>query len=128
MEILQIAGIGITASVACLLLRDTKPEIAIILGAAAGIMIILIVADMLAAIVSTFVDLVNRTGVPTAAVSAVMKIIGVGYLTEFAAGLCEDTGNKGLGDKVAFGGKIIILFLALPIIRAVFDIIASLLN
>ncbi|MDR1093579.1 MAG: hypothetical protein LBL66_05465 [Clostridiales bacterium] len=127
MEIIKIAGIGVTAAIAIALLKDTKPEIAILIGVAAGIVIFLTVADMLAAVISSFAELVLKTGAPAAAVSAVMKILGVGYLTEFAAGLAEDTGAKGLGDKIVFGGKIIILFLALPIIKTVFEIITSLL-
>ena len=126
-EIIKIVGIGITAAIATALLRESKPEIAIIVGVAAGIAIFLLVADMLTTIVSSFTETVIKTGVPLAAVSAVMKILGVGYLTEFAAGLAEDTGARGLGDKIVFGGKIIILFLALPIIKSVFEIITSLL-
>ncbi|GHV00958.1 stage III sporulation protein AD [Clostridia bacterium] len=128
MEIVKIAGIGIAAAIAITLLKESKPEIAILIGVAAGIVIFLTVADMLMTIVTTFTELVTKTGAPAAAISAVMKILGVGYLTEFAAGLAEDTGARGLGDKIVFGGKIIILFLALPIIKAVFEIITSLIG
>jgi stage III sporulation protein AD len=126
MDIVKIVGIGVTASIAIVLLRQERPDIAILLGAAAGIMIFLLVVNMLTEIVAVFTGLINKTGTPAEAVSAVLKIIGVGYLTEFAAGICEDTGNKGLGDKIVFGGKVIILFLALPIIKGLFEIISAL--
>ncbi len=127
MEILQIVGIGIIAAVVIVLIKDIKPEIAIITGVAAGILIFIITVNMLMEIISVFVALIDKTGVSSTAVSAMLKIIGVGYLTEFAQGICEDSGSKSLGDKIVFGGKIIILYLSLPIIRTLFEIITGLL-
>ena len=127
MEILQIIGIGIIAAVVIVLLKDTKPEIAVVVGVAAGILIFLIVVNMLMEIISVFTALIDKTGVGATAVSALLKIIGVGYLTEFAQGICEDTGSKSLGDKIVFGGKIIILYLSLPIIKTLMEIITGLL-
>ena len=127
MEILQIVGIGVIAAIVIAVIRDIKPEIAIITGVAAGILIFLLVVNMLMQIINTFTELIDRTGINSAAVSAMLKIIGVGYLTEFAEGICEDTGNKSLGGRILFGGKIIIMFLALPIIRSLFEIITALL-
>ena len=127
MEILQIVGIGVIAAIIIAVIRDVKPEIAIITGVAAGILIFLLAVNMLMQIINTFTELIDRTGINNAAVSAMLKIIGVGYLTEFAEGICEDTGNKSLGDKILFGGKIIIMFLALPIIKTLFEIVTGLL-
>lgn len=127
MEILKIVGVGVVAAVAIVILKDIRPDIAILIGIVAGVLIFLSVVNMLMEIVSTFTGIIQKTGVSGEAVSAVLKIIGVGYLTEFAAGLCEDTGSKSLGDKVVFGGKVVILFLALPIVRALFSIVLGLL-
>lgn len=128
MEIFQIVGIGVIAAIVIAIIKDVKPEIAIIVGVAAGILIFLLTVNMLTEIINVFIELIDKTGVSSAAVSAMLKIIGVGYLTEFAQGICEDSGSKGLGDKIVFGGKIIILFLSMPIIRSLFEIITGLLT
>ena len=57
----------------------------------------------------------------------IFKIIGVGYLVEFTASICSDTGNHSLSDKVLLGGKIIILVMALPIITSILEIVMDLL-
>ena len=46
-----------------------------------------------------------------------LKIIGVGYITEFASGILNDLGGGTISDKVVLGGKIAIVILSLPIIQ-----------
>ena len=57
----------------------------------------------------------------------VIKIIGVGYLVEFGASICSDSGNSSIAEKIILGGKIIIFTMAIPIITSLFEIIMSLL-
>ena len=40
-----------------------------------------------------------------------LKIIGVGYLVEFSAGVCSDTGNSSIADKVILGYTNQLMFL-----------------
>jgi stage III sporulation protein AD len=127
MEILKIAGIAIVAAAAIAFLKDVKPELAVFAGVAAGVLIFITVADMLTAIIATVTGLVGKTGIQPELTASVLKIIGVGYIAEFAAGVCEDSGNKGLGDKIIFGGKVVILFLSLPILKGLLDVIIALL-
>ena len=57
-----------------------------------------------------------------------MKIISIGYIADFSAGIVEDTGQKALAEKIILGGKLIIMVLALPIITLLFDTIAGVLS
>ena len=52
-------------------------------------------------------------------------MLGVGYLTEFANGICVDSGNASVGNKILIAGKVIIFCLALPIITNLLDIIVG---
>ena len=128
MEILKIVGIGLVTLFCFLALREQKPEIAYLLTIAGGVLILLVVVDYLVKIVGTLTNLVSAVGLSNEIISAVLKIIGVGYLTEFGAGVCEDAGSKSIADKILLGGKIIIMFLSLPIITGLINIIAGLLK
>ncbi|MCL2751240.1 MAG: stage III sporulation protein AD [Firmicutes bacterium] len=127
MEIIKIAGIGIISTFAFLLIKESRPEIAYLVAVAGGIVILIMVADYLIEVVARISNLSGKTGLGGGIISAVLKIIGVGYITEFAGSVCEDAGSKSLAEKVRFGGKTLILFLSLPILTAVVDIVASLL-
>ncbi|HEY8444041.1 MAG TPA: stage III sporulation protein AD [Clostridia bacterium] len=127
MDIVKIIAIGLSSAVMYSLLKDTKPEIAYLALLAASIVVFMMVIDMLIDIISTINGLAQKTGLDTSIIASVLKIIGVGYLTEFGAGICEDMGAKSVADKVLFGGKVIIMFLSLPIIKALVELIIEIL-
>ena len=60
--------------------------------------------------------------------TVILKIVGVGYITEFTADIAEDFGNKIIASKVLLGGKIIICGMTLPIIEKLFSVLLSLLS
>lgn len=125
MNILQIAALGIISAFAVLVVREHRPEIALVLGIGSGVMILILVLDGLFEVVYSFYNLAESTGLDSGVFSSVLKIVGVGYITEFAAGICVDSNNKSLGDKVMLGGKVMIMVLALPIIKALFTVITE---
>lgn len=127
MEIFKIIGIGLATMIAVLIVRQVKPEIAVVIGLAGGITIIIMLVDSLTSILSVFETLVSKTGLSEGLFGAVLKIIGVGYLTEFAANLCNDAGSSSIADKILLAGKIIILVVALPVVSNLIDIIVGLL-
>ena len=55
-----------------------------------------------------------------------LKIIGVGYLVEFSAGVCIDSGNSSIADKIVLAGKVLIFSLSIPIISNLFNMIMDL--
>ena len=88
---------------------------------------VLMIVDSATNIISVFNSLVSKSGVSSGIFSAVLKIIGLGYITEFSASLCNDAGATSIGNKILLGGKILILISALPIVTNLIDIIAELL-
>ena len=127
MDLFKIISIGIITTVAVLTLRQIKTEYAVIVGLAGSILMLIMVIDQLAYIISYFTDIVSKAGLDVGLFGAVMKIVGVGYLTEFAAGICADAGSAATGDKILFAGKVLILYLALPIITELINIVIGIL-
>lgn len=88
---------------------------------------LLMFVDSLSTVFSGFNEIVKRSGIKSEVFSALLKILGIGYLTEFASGICSDAGNNSMAQKVSLAGKVIILVLALPIINSLLDIIVGIL-
>ena len=55
------------------------------------------------------------------------KIIGIGFLTEFATSFAEDAGLKSVAVKLLWAGKICILLISLPMLEQLFQLIVDLL-
>lgn len=127
MEIFKIIGIGIITVFSYIVIKQLKPEFAIIVGLAGSIILLFSISDSIISVINSFASLVAKTGINTELFSLVLKIIGIGYLTEFAANLCMDSGCNSIADKILLAGKILIMIVALPIITNLIDIIVSLL-
>jgi len=126
-EIFKIVGIGIATAVAMIILKTTKPEIATLVGVAGGIIIILMVVNQLTSVLQIFKTIAEKSGLSIQIFGSVLKIVGIGYITEFAASICNDSGSSSLADKILLAGKIIILVVSLPIITNIISIVAGLL-
>ena len=125
--ILKIIAIAIITSIASLIVKSVRNDFAIMIAITGGIVILVMVLSYLTGIFDTMKEIVNMSGISSSLYTRILKIVGIGYLIEFTAGLCSDTGNSGLGDKVLLGGKIIILIMALPIVTNIMQIIMELL-
>ena len=128
MELFRIIGIAIVTALTVIILKNVKPELAFA-AMLAGVIVLLVAAlDMMKETFSVFDELVELTGIDNAVVKILLKIIGVGYLTEFSADLLNDFGSASLASKVALCGKITILALSLPILRSLLALITDFLS
>lgn len=128
MELFRIIGIAIVTALTVIILKNVKPELAFA-AMLAGVIVLLVAAlDMMKETFSVFDELVELTGIDNAVVKILLKIIGVGYLTEFSADLLNDFGSASLASKVELCGKITILALSLPILRSLLALITDFLS
>ena len=128
MEIIfKVVLIGMITCIATMIVKPIRSDFSIIIAIAGGIIIICLMINYLTGVFETLKNIIGITGNNSNIYNFLIKIIAIGYLVEFTAGLCNDTGNAGLGDKVLLGGKIIIMVMALPIITNILQIIMELL-
>lgn len=125
--IFKIIAIGLITCLATMIVRPIRSDFAVIIAIVGGLIILFMVVNYLSSVFETFRNIIGITGLNSSLYTLLLKIIGVGYLVEFTAGICSGTGNSSLGDKVLLGGKIIILVMALPIITNILQIVMELL-
>lgn len=126
MEIFKIVALGITASILAVIVKQYKPEYAIHISIATGVIIFLLVVSKLASIFEVIRELTNRMEMDLIYVKSIFKIIGIAYITEFGAQVCRDSGEDSIGSKIEFAGKILIMVLSLPILMSILNLIIKL--
>lgn len=127
MDALKIASFAVCAAGIALLLRRMRPEAAVALVIAAGIMTALMALPMLQDVIKSLCTLASAYGVGEAYLSQLLKVGGVSLLMDFAAQSCRDAGEEGLALKTEIAGRIILISLALPVMQKLLDQIMSLL-
>lgn len=125
--VVQVAALGLICALLLALLRPLRPEVAVALSIGASATVFLLVLPEIISVVRLVEGLGIRAGVAEPFLAIVMRILGIAYLTEFASGLCRDSGESALAQRVEMGGKVLILVLAVPILSAVLTLILRLL-
>lgn len=125
---LQIVSLALITGVIVFYLQSVNKEIAILAGVAGGILVIFLSFGYLKDVFSVISEIVAISGIDGELYKLIFKIVAVAYLVEFAAGIIEDFGMRSLASKLVFGGKAIILGMALPIIVALLNIIVNLVS
>lgn len=128
MEIFQLIGIALITAVAALILKGTKPELALAVTIAGSVILLLFAFEILKDSVSLFGKIATTTGIDSALIKIILKMIGIGYLVEFSSGILSDFGQNALADKLIFCGKIMILVLSVPILENVLSLILKFLE
>lgn len=123
----KILGVAIVTCIAYLVVKPVKPDYAIFISVVGGMVVLFFTISYLSQIFDVLNNIFNMSNLNTSLYVLIFKIIGIGYLTEFTASICSDTGNGSLADKVLLGGKIVILVMALPIVTSILNIVVELL-
>src|SRR5690606_15123907 len=106
---------------------QSRPELAVLLSVAAGIIIFLRIAGHLRELVGVFEFLAAKAQINMVYLETVFRVMGVAYLTGFSAQICRDAGEGALALKLELAGKIIILFLAVPVMVAIMEMVLRIL-
>jgi stage III sporulation protein AD len=125
-DILKIVVLAVTAAALTLLVRQYRPEIALQLGIAAGVLILLLAIAPLISVFNSLTDIANKYDIDTTYIGVVIKIIGITYIVQFAVNICKDAGENAIAGKMELAGKITILLLAMPAVFALIEMVLGL--
>lgn len=128
MDIFKIIGIGIIGAVVTLMLKQTSSEYSVLAVLSTGIIILIMILNSLTDVVLAFNEIVEKSGIESELFNGLLKIVGIGYVTEFSASMCADMNAESIGKKINFAGKITIFLMAMPIVTALIDTVAKLIN
>jgi stage III sporulation protein AD len=127
MDILQIVALGFMVTILSLVLKEQKPLFAFLLTTFAGLVIFLMLLDHIRFVVRTLENLADQTGVNTAYLKIILKIIGIAYIAELGAQTVRDAGQEAMAAKIELAGKMLIIVMAVPIIAVIVETVLNLL-
>lgn len=126
--IFKLIGIALTGVVVITLLKTAKPEFALFASIATGVVMVAIMLSSLTDVVIAFDDIVTKSGVNDEVFAIVLKIIGIGYLTEYSSSVASDAGCASIAQKLQFGGKIIIFLMSISIVKVLVEVVSTLMS
>ena len=109
-------------------LSKQAKDMAVILSIGACCMVGVIAFSYLQPVVSFLHSLQEKTGVDSAFFQILIKAVGIALLGETASLIFSDAGNSSLGKILQFLSSAVILWLSLPLLEKLLDLVDGVLD
>ncbi|MBQ9277776.1 MAG: stage III sporulation protein AD [Lachnospiraceae bacterium] len=109
-------------------LKNKNPEISSIISLGLCLCIIAICVERMKIIVFRIKNIAINVDIDKSYILILIKLIGIAYICEFAAGISKDAGYGAVASQIELMGKLTMLMVSLPVLSQVIDIIISLMR
>lgn len=126
-DILKIAAIAIIAAICAVVVKKNVQELGLVLALMAGALILSYALGAVQSVRDVLDTLADTAGLSPAVLSPVIKTVGIAIVTHVSAEVCRDAKEGGIASFLETAGAACALFVALPLVRAVLDMVVGLL-
>lgn len=106
----------------------TQKDLSLVLSMLAAIMIAILMLHYLEPVLDFLKELRRLGEMQGNMLEILLKILGIGIITEITQMVCKDSGNTSLGQAMQLLGTTVILWLSLPVFDTLLDIIQKILG
>lgn len=122
---LKIAIISLITVFLSVIVKQKSQEFSLIINIVGGFLILNYCFDCLTELLTFYSSLGSSVNIDSSMIKLALKIIGIGFLTEFVSGVASDFGNSLIASKVIFGGKVVICIITLPVVKELVALLFS---
>lgn len=126
-ELIRIAAIGIVGAILAMVVSEKRPEMAMMIGLAFGVMALVLIAGKAGAVLEMIDKSITGAGIDAKLMVPVFKVTGMAYITQFSVDACRDAGQTAIASKIEIAGKILMLAVAVPIATSLIAIVTTIL-
>lgn len=125
---LKATAAVLLAVILYLVINGHSKELAILLTVAVCCMIAAAAGQFIQPVVGFINNLQSVGQLNNEYLSILLKVVGIGFLAEIAALVCVDAGNGTLGKVLQMLASCVILWLSLPLLNGLIDLIQNILG
>ena len=126
-SIMQITAIAVAAALCSVAVKRQAPEIGMVLGLSAGVLILLMSIPAIKSVKDLMVSLSETADLAPAVLTPVIKIVGIAIITKITTELCRDVKEGGIAAFLETAGAALALVVCIPLIEAVLSMLGELL-
>ena len=127
MSIYGIVGLAIVSCVLIVVVKEYRPEFALIITIVAGVVVLPLILTRFSAVLTELKTISQKAGIKTEYMVIMLKGLGICYLTQFSSDMCRDFGQTSLASKIELSGKITLAALSIPLLLSIVEIINTML-
>lgn len=122
-----IAGV-LTAVILWLSVNKDNKSISILLTLAVCIMVFSVCAYFLQPIIEFIYKLQLLGELEESLLSTVLKVVGIGLLTEISVTICKDSGNESMGKSLQILSAVVVIWLSMPVFERLITLLDKILG
>ncbi len=123
MGIVQIGIMGVLGALLAIQFKSGKSEYGTYISIALSMFIFISIVGRLETIISTIITIGSQIHIKNTYLTALLKMLGVTYVAEFASAICKDAGYQTIAQQIEIFSKLTILALSMPILQALLSTI-----
>ena len=124
----RVTALCVAGVILALVLKKTSPEQALLLVLCAAVAGLALLTDGLGELVEFLRELGERSGVSETLFVPLYKTVGIGLVAKVGGDLCRDAGGAALASVVETAGAVCALLAAMPLLRAVLELLMELMG
>lgn len=124
--LIAVIGVLLCGALLCVLLRSQRPELALCLSVAAGVLTVFFLLRPVVPLADSIRDLLEAGGMASSYFSVIVKAAGICLATQLTADTCRDAGETALAGKAELVGRVLLLALAVPLFRQILTLATEL--
>lgn len=125
MDVIKIAMIGICGVLLAGILKQAGSQLYVVLGLAVSVVIIFYITARLSVIISQVEHIRQYVAFESEYISIIFRVIGITYVTQFAADICRDSGNSAIAGQIELFCKVTVAAISMPLVLALFETVTS---
>lgn len=128
MDVIQVAALAVAGVLLAVQFKSGKAEYGIYLGAALSILIFFQILGKLNVILEVIKTIGEFLTLNKIFAGTLLKMLGITYVAEFSASICQDAGYQTIARQIEILGKLTILVMSMPILLALLQTIREFLT
>lgn len=128
MSFVSLAILAIIAAIFAVAFKGIRSEYGILIGVAVCILLFVYGVSKLKVVLESIEIIKGYIGIDSAYINIIIKIIGISYVTEFAADICRDCSYSAMANQLQVFGKLTIIAISMPIVITLFETISEILG
>ena len=128
MDVIQVAALAVAGVLLAVQFKSGKAEYGIYLGAALSILIFFQILGKLNVILEVIKTIGEFLPLNKIFAGTLLKMLGITYVAEFSASICQDAGYQTIARQIEILGKLTILVMSMPIFLALLQTIREFLT
>ena len=128
MDVIQVAALAVAGVLLAVQFKSGKAEYGIYLGAALSILVFFQILGKLNVILEVIKTIGEFLPLNKIFAGTLLKMLGITYVAEFSASICQDAGYQTIARQIEILGKLTILVMSMPILLALLQTIREFLT